>query len=244
MPDQNQVNEYKKKIAVLSLDDLRDILSHINKDKLPWKFDLVKAEIKSKETGKPVSVPDVVTEKPTEDKVSKEPVEEEKESEVKEEKKVKPAFRLRGSKLGVDKPEEKAEEPEPVKEEVVAETKEEPVQEEPVPEAPAKSEKSEEKAAPQEEVVVESKEEPVREEVAPEPAAVPEKVDVKIEKKEVKESKKDIKTSSEGVSPLDYALLSSGIVLLIVAAYIVATAFVSLPGGDLIKGILEKIPLF
>ena len=64
--DEKELQEYKQKLKGLSLKDLNDILSHINKDKVPEKYSAVEVEIASR-TGAPA--PKIQPAKPKEEEV-------------------------------------------------------------------------------------------------------------------------------------------------------------------------------
>lgn len=222
MPDQNEIQEYKKKISALGLPDLKDILAHINRDKVPWKYDMVKAEIEAKETGKAAPEP-VIREEPKRElrKEMPEAKEEPKKEAAPAQQPAKPAFQLRRSRLGgVEGAEQKAAAPAPA-----------PTPPPPQPPAPPPPPKPEEKVEPIIEKPAEAKAAP---EVPKAPEAKPQTAPVKA----VKEA------APAAVSPLDFALLGISIVFVLLALYIVAIPFVNLPGGEAMKSLLNKIPIF
>lgn len=220
MPDQNEIQEYKKKISALGLPDLKDILAHINRDKVPWKYDMVKAEIEAKETGKAAPEP-VIREEPKRELKKEMP---EKQAEPKQgpapaQQPGKPAFQLRRSRLGgVEGVEQKAAAP--------ASTPPPPQ-----PSSPPPPPKTEEKVEPKVEKPAETKAAP---EVLKAPETKPQPAPVKAVNG----------AAPAAVSPLDFALLGVSIVFILLAIYIVAIPFVNLPGGDAMKSLLNKIPIF
>jgi hypothetical protein len=227
MPDQSEVMEYKKKISTLSLPDLKDILAHINRDKVPWKYDMVNAEIEAKESGKAAPEP-VIKEEPKAE--SKKEVPEAKEGPASGpaavEQPKKPAFQLRKSRVGGAVPEQRVTPtPTPVP----------PPPPEPPP-VPKKEEIAPPKAAG-----------PVEVKAAPEPPtpaeARPQVEPVKAAQQPAPTPQAPAKEKAAGL-PVDYALLGLSIVFILLAVYIVAVPFVNLPGGEAMKSLLNKIPLF
>ncbi|HRZ86663.1 MAG TPA: hypothetical protein P5287_02490 [bacterium] len=216
MPDQNEINEYKKKISSLSIADLKDILQHINRDKVQWKYDMVEAEIEFRATGKPAAAQPAAKETPAEPRKEEKAAapEPKKETPPAAPQPAKPAIQLRKSRISAE-PAEKSAPPKAA------------------PERPAEEKKPVQEIAPEPKPAAAQKEPQPAPAVEPKPAVTAERP-----------VSQPAAAAAKGAGASEYLFLAASIVVLLLSVYIVTIPFVALPGAAAMKEIIGKIPMF